>query len=52
MFSQIIDNLPDNLQAKARTLVESIDRVPEGIQRTEDTLIGSLSFRFCPLTAI
>ena len=49
MFSEILDNLPDNLQAKARKLV---DRVPEGIQRTEDTLFGSLSFRFCPLTTI
>src|ERR1700761_1449919 len=32
MLSHLIDSLPDNIQAKAQTL---IDRVPEGIQRTE-----------------
>ncbi|KAI9454483.1 phospholipase D/nuclease [Lactarius psammicola] len=41
LFTQIIDHLPENIQGRARTIVEStIDRVPEGIQRTEDTIIG------------
>jgi hypothetical protein len=38
MFSHLMDRLPDDLQGKARTL---IDRLPEGIQRTEDTIEGS-----------
>ena len=49
MFSHFIDSLPDNIQAKAHTLV---DRVPEGIQRTEDTIIGSSWFRFGPIATI
>ncbi|KAH9168358.1 phospholipase D/nuclease [Lactarius sanguifluus] len=40
LFTQIIDHLPENIQGKARTLV---DRVPEGIQRTEDTIVGLLN---------
>ena len=40
MFSQLIDNLPDDIQDKARTLVHSIDHVPEAIQRTEDAIEG------------
>jgi phospholipase D1/2 len=39
MFSHLIDSIPDNLQDKARSL---IDRVPEGIKRTEDTIDGIL----------
>ncbi|KAI9435046.1 phospholipase D/nuclease [Lactarius indigo] len=42
LFTQIIDHLPENVQGRARTLAASIDRVPEGIQRTEDTIIGPL----------
>ncbi|KAH9058083.1 phospholipase D/nuclease [Lactarius vividus] len=42
LFTQIIDHLPEHIQGKARTLAESIDRVPEGIQRTEDTIVGLL----------
>jgi hypothetical protein len=49
MFSHLIDSIPDNLQDKARSL---IDRVPEGIKRTEDTIDGSSLFRLCPLTTI
>lgn len=42
LFTQLVDHLPDDLQNKARTLVHStIDRVPEGIKRTEDTIDGS-----------
>lgn len=41
LFTQLIDHLPDELQDKARTIAHSIDRVPEGIKRTEDTIDGS-----------
>ena len=51
LFTQLIDHLPDELQDKARTIAHSIDRVPEGIKRTEDTIDGSW-FRLCPFTTI
>ncbi|KAH9021302.1 hypothetical protein EDB85DRAFT_2189711 [Lactarius pseudohatsudake] len=40
LFTHIIDHLPEDIQGRARTLV---NRVPEGIQRTEDTIVGLLN---------
>lgn len=37
LFTHLIEHLPDDVQNRARTLV---DRIPEGIQRTEDTIEG------------
>ncbi|KAH8990383.1 hypothetical protein EDB86DRAFT_2939025 [Lactarius hatsudake] len=39
-LTHIVDHLPEDIQGRARTLV---NRVPEGIQRTEDTIVGLLN---------
>ena len=39
-LTQIIDHLPDEIHDRARTLV---DRIPEGIKRTEDTIEGQFA---------
>jgi hypothetical protein len=42
LFTHILDHLPDDIQEQARKIAE---RIPVGLQHTEDTIDGSFDFR-------